>query len=96
MKAPPKIFRTRPCEQQYYEMSELDWFPSHNMNQPHISPETRRVTDVVSVDMRHDDLKYLLNLDHWHRARSRDPRVHDAWQQYVMMLHLTGESGIPE
>jgi hypothetical protein len=75
-------------------MSEADWF--NQTASEYIDPVSRLVSDVVSVDMRHDDLKYLLNLDHWHRARSRDPRVRAAWEQYIMMLELTGDTGRPE
>jgi hypothetical protein len=94
MRSPPRIFSTRPTDRQYYEMSEEDWF-----NIPpgkYIDPVSRLVPDIVSVDMRQDDLRYLLNLDHWHRARSRDPRVRAAWEQYCMMLQLTGDAGRPE
>lgn len=89
MRSPVRVFSTRPADRQYYEMDETNWFVN-DLSADYIDPVSRVVPDVVSVDLREADLKYLLDLDRQHRCRMRNPQVRDAWEQYQMMLRLTG------
>jgi hypothetical protein len=56
----------------------------------YIDPPSRVIADMVTVDIHQQDLTYLLELDRLHRRACRDPRVQAAWEQYQIMLGLTG------